>query len=140
MTRCEVEEGIALVTLDRSEKLNALTLEMFADLGATFERLKEDANVRVIIVTGAGSRAFCAGADLTESIPALATGKIGIGSWDAAYLKKEPFFKPVIAAINGLCLRGLRVAAGVRHPGRCGGGALLVSRAQHGLRSSCGGP
>lgn len=62
--------------------------------------------MRVIVVTGAGSCACCAGADLTESIPALATGSIGIESWDAAYLKNEPFFKPVIAAVNGLCLGG----------------------------------
>jgi enoyl-CoA hydratase len=106
MIRCEVDEAIAVITLDRPEKLNALTLAMFAELGAIFGGLKDDASVRAIVITGAGSRAFCAGADLTESIAALATGKIGIESWDAAYLKGEPFLKPVIAAVNGLCLGG----------------------------------
>lgn len=106
MIRCEIGEGVAQVTLDRPQKLNALTLKMFADLGATFDRLRQDDAVRAVVITGAGPRAFCAGADLAEAIPALASGQIGIEAWDAAYLKGQPFLKPVIAAINGLCLGG----------------------------------
>jgi enoyl-CoA hydratase len=57
-------------------------------------------------VTGTGERAFSAGADLTESIAALAEGRFDISRWDDAYLKRSEFFKPVISAVNGLCLGG----------------------------------
>src|SRR6266581_6633344 len=61
--RYEVEEGVCTVTLDRPEKLNALTSTMLGELVAAFDRADADDAVRAVIVTGAG-RAFCAGADL----------------------------------------------------------------------------
>ena len=97
---------VAVVSFNRPEKLNALTLAMYDGLGAAFERAQQDDTVRVIVLTGAGERAFCVGADLTESIPALASGRFDISEWDGAHLKTGRITKPVVAAINGLCLGG----------------------------------
>jgi len=104
--RYTTQGRIALVHFDRPEKLNALTLAMYNDLGAAFERAQNDDAVRVIVLTGTGERAFCVGADLTESIPALASGRFDISEWDGAHMKTGRITKPVIAAINGLCLGG----------------------------------
>lgn len=102
----EFYEGIALVRIDRPEKLNAFTLAMFEQLGQVFLQCRDDPAVRAVLVTGAGERAFSAGADLSESIAALADGRLDISRWDDAYLKRSGFFKPVISAVNGLCLGG----------------------------------
>jgi enoyl-CoA hydratase len=60
----------------------------------------------VVVLAGAGDRAFCVGADLIESIPALASGRMDITAWDPAHLKGARFYKPIVAAIKGLCLGG----------------------------------
>lgn len=116
----QVEHGIARICFNRPEKLNALTLAMYDELGRTFRTAAQDDRVRVVILSGAGERAFCVGADLKESIPALARNEIDISAWDAAHLKSLNIDKPVVCAINGLCMGGgfeimlatdLRVAA-----------------------------
>jgi enoyl-CoA hydratase len=104
--RYDVSEGVATIRIDRPDKLNSLTLAMYDDLGAAFLRARDDEAVRVVLLTGTGERAFCAGADLTDSIPALAAGRFDISRWDDAHLKRRDFFKPVIAAVNGLCFGG----------------------------------
>ena len=81
----EVSGGIAVIKFNRPEKLNTLTLSMYDDLGAAFVRAQEDPKVAVVILTGEGDRAFCVGADLTESIPHLSRGHY-IDEWDAAHL------------------------------------------------------
>lgn len=98
--------AIAIIRFDRPDTLNALTLAMYDELGAAFAEVRDDDSVAVAILTGQGERAFCVGADLTESIPALAEGRFDISEWDAAHQKHTTLFKPVIAAINGLCLGG----------------------------------
>jgi len=103
---CLVEDGVALVTIDRPDKLNALTLKMYDDLADAFARARDDEAVGVVVLTGAGGRAFCVGADLHESIPALAEGRFDISRWDGAHQKHTTLYKPVIAAVNGLCLGG----------------------------------
>lgn len=102
----EVADGIALVTIDRPDKLNALTLQMYDGLGCAFDRARDDDGVGVVVLTGAGDRAFCVGADLHESIPALADGRFDISHWDGAHQKHSSLHKPVVAAVNGLCLGG----------------------------------
>jgi len=102
----EVGDGVATIRFDRPEKLNALTLAMYDDLGAAFDQVREDPRIGVAVLTGAGDRAFCVGADLGESIPALASGRFDISAWDGAHQKHTRLFKPVIAAVNGLCLGG----------------------------------
>ncbi len=61
-----VDAGVAHISFNRPEKLNAMTLAMYGQLGQAFERAQADTAVRVILLTGSGDRAFCAGADLTE--------------------------------------------------------------------------
>jgi enoyl-CoA hydratase len=100
----DVHEGIATITFDRPAKLNAMTLAMYDELGAAFKTAGADDRVRVVILTGAGDRAFCVGADLKESIPALARNDIDISAWDAAHLKGVNIDKPIICAVNGLCM------------------------------------
>jgi enoyl-CoA hydratase/carnithine racemase len=100
----DAQDGIATICFNRPAKLNAMTLAMYDELGAAFQAAAEDDRVRVVILTGAGERAFCAGADLKESIPALARNEIDISAWDAAHLKSLNVDKPIICAVNGLCM------------------------------------
>lgn len=104
--RLERHGAIGLITIDRPEKLNALTLAMYEELGAAFAEVSDDSGIAVALLTGAGERAFCVGADLGESIPALTEDRFDISEWDAAHQKHSTLEKPVIAAINGLCLGG----------------------------------
>lgn len=99
-----VDAGVAHISFNRPEKLNAMTLAMYEQLGQAFGRAQADTAVRVILLTGSGDRAFCVGADLTESIPALAEDRLDISAWDGAHIKQDGFYKPVVAAINGLCM------------------------------------
>jgi enoyl-CoA hydratase/carnithine racemase len=93
-----VDDGVALVTLNRPEKLNAMTAQMGAELGDAMAEADGDDAVRAVVVTGAG-RAFCAGAD-------LGSGKEFAGGWGGVERKYRNVWpmqvrKPVIAAING---------------------------------------
>ncbi|MCK1739575.1 enoyl-CoA hydratase/isomerase family protein [Bradyrhizobium sp. 139] len=97
---------IATVRINRPDKLNALTLAMYDDLGRAFVELKDDDKIRVVVLTSAGDRAFCVGADLTESIPALASDRFDISEWDSAHIKFPGFFKPVVSAVRGMCMGG----------------------------------
>lgn len=104
--RLDRTDRIGVITIDRPEKLNALTLAMYDELGAAFAEVRDDPRIAVAVLTGAGDRAFCVGADLGESIPALTAERFDISEWDAAHQKHSTLEKPVIAAINGLCLGG----------------------------------
>ncbi|QIB69079.1 enoyl-CoA hydratase/isomerase family protein [Aminipila butyrica] len=101
----DVQHGVALITINRPEKLNALTLQMYEELANAFKEAGNSPEVSVCILTGAGEKAFCVGADLTESIPHLAAGHY-ISEWDDAHLKHTPMYKPIIAAVNGFCMGG----------------------------------
>lgn len=102
--RVEIEDGIAVITLDRAEKRNALSGEMMAALGVAYATCDADPDVRVVVLTGAGS-AFCAGADLSP-------GKSPFGAvTDPDSFRSSPVRprawevrKPVIAAINGAAI------------------------------------
>jgi 2-(1,2-epoxy-1,2-dihydrophenyl)acetyl-CoA isomerase len=105
--RYEVREGIATITFDRAEKLNAYTPEMGQEIVAAFEAAKSDDDVRVVILTGDG-RAFCAGVDL-DYLKAHMAGEIkgsGPALGQESFVREWPlelvaYPKPVIAAING---------------------------------------
>jgi enoyl-CoA hydratase/carnithine racemase len=104
---CEIRDGIAYVTVNRPEKLNALNDQVMSDLKACFESLQLDAEVRAVILTGSGEKAFVAGAD----IGVLATqtpveGKERSIRGQAVLDLIENLGKPVIAAINGYALGG----------------------------------
>lgn len=102
----EREGAVALIRFDRPNKLNALTLAMYDELSDAFAEVRDDPAIAATVLTGASERAFCVGADLDESIPALAEGRFDISAWDGAHQKHTSLFKPVIAAVNGLCLGG----------------------------------
>jgi enoyl-CoA hydratase len=103
----EVRNGIAVVTVNRPEKLNALNDVVITELGEVAERLLGDAAVRAAIVTGAGPKAFVAGADIAE----LAGCDSGRGEelsrkGSGIFLRLERSPKPIIAAVNGFALGG----------------------------------
>jgi enoyl-CoA hydratase/carnithine racemase len=104
LIRIDRDDGVAVITLDRPEKRNALSAEMIAGLGAAYSECDTDNGVRVVILTGAGT-AFCAGADLSPGRSPF--GEIS----DPAAFKSSPIRpraweirKPVIAAINGAAI------------------------------------
>lgn len=100
-----VRDGaVATVRFARPDKLNAMTLAMYDDLGRAFVEIGRDDRINAVVLAGAGDRAFCVGADLTESIPALSSGRFDISQWDPAHLKAGTFFKPIISAVRGLCM------------------------------------
>src|SRR5512147_1190933 len=67
----EVSDSVATITLNRPEVLNALTLEIYAQLRDLFEALRYDDDVKAVVITGAGDRAFCSGGDVHKIIGAL---------------------------------------------------------------------
>jgi enoyl-CoA hydratase len=98
---------LAIVTVDRQEKLNALNAEVFTELGEAFDSLRYDDEVRGVIVTGAGDKAFVAGADIGElakmdAMGGVRTSRTGQGIFRAI----ERFPKPVVAAVGGYALGG----------------------------------
>jgi enoyl-CoA hydratase len=104
----ERADGVALVTLNRPKVLNALNALMIAELRRAFATLEADDEVRVAVVTGAGERAFAAGADIAElnALPNAVRGAALARSGQALTLQLERMRKPVIAAVNGYALGG----------------------------------
>lgn len=103
----DVRDRIATVTVNRPDKLNALNAVVIRELGAAAARIAEDPEVRGVILTGAGDKAFVAGADIAElanlaPAAARATAEEGQQVFD----RFEQGRKPVIAAINGFALGG----------------------------------
>lgn len=96
----EVRDGVALITLNRPEQRNAFSGRMGVELGAAYRRFDEEDDVRVLVLTGAGS-AFCAGADLRAGADSFA--KQPDAGFSAAAVDPPAFAlrKPVIAAVNG---------------------------------------
>ena len=101
------KDFIATVTVNREKALNALNPDVLKEIQAAFTQLSEDKDVRAVIVTGAGEKAFVAGADIaamsamTEA-DAMEFGKLGHAAMNAV----DHCNKPVIAAVNGFCLGG----------------------------------
>jgi enoyl-CoA hydratase len=100
------EENKAYITFNRPKALNAMTPEGFEMVGSYFLEAQHDDDIRVIILTGTGDKAFCSGADLKETIPLLLEGKLDQEKSESAMLKNVPVWKPIIAAVNGFCLAG----------------------------------
>ena len=103
----EKKDSIAYVTLNRPKVLNALNNATWHDLRAAFEDARDDATVRGVIVTGAGDKAFIAGADISELATVSAVQAEESSSYGQDVLNfVENLGKPVIAAINGFALGG----------------------------------
>jgi enoyl-CoA hydratase len=98
-------EGVAVVTIDRQEALNALSFDLLDELAAELERLDHDEACRAIVVTGAGTRAFAAGADIRElaiQTPVTLTVEDRFAAWDRIGAVRTP----TIAAVRGFALGG----------------------------------
>jgi enoyl-CoA hydratase len=103
----EVKDLVATVTLNRPQVLNALNTQVFDELDAIFTQLTGDESVRVILLTGAGEKAFAAGADIRELAETdTATGEAKARRGQAVFSRIEACGKPVIALINGFALGG----------------------------------
>jgi enoyl-CoA hydratase len=114
----EVADGVAVLTLNRPKVLNALNAALFAELDAALDALAADDAVRAVIVTGAGEKAFAAGADIHElaAVNGL-EGQALAARGQKLFGKMETLGKPVIAVINGFALGGgceMAMAATIR--------------------------
>ena len=102
----EKKGSVATITINRPDKLNALNPEVRVGVAMALEQIRQDDEVRVAIITGAGEKAFIAGADIAEF-----KGKSGVEGYQYiqtgdVYSVVERFPKPIIAMINGFCLGG----------------------------------
>jgi Enoyl-CoA hydratase/carnithine racemase len=103
---CDIEQHVAVVTINRPP-VNPLNSKVFKELVTIFNELEENSQVRVIILTGSGEKAFVAGADINEMADLDLVGMMNMNRVSReAFSKIENASKPVIAAINGLALGG----------------------------------
>jgi enoyl-CoA hydratase len=103
----EIKEGIAVVTINRPDKLNALNSQTMKEIKNVFTELNNDDGVSVVIVTGSGEKAFIAGADISELNKLnMITGKEFAEKGQEVFNIIENMNKPVIAAVNGFALGG----------------------------------
>jgi enoyl-CoA hydratase len=105
----EKKDGVARITLNRPEAMNAINRTMFLEIGSALDDAEQDGSVRVVVMKGAG-RAFCAGVDLkfaTEELKTLQDQQdlFRLGN-QMALEKMEGLSKPVIAQVHGACLAG----------------------------------
>jgi enoyl-CoA hydratase len=104
---CEDRGQVRVLTIHRPEKLNALNAEVLRDLRAAFSDARADAEVRAVILTGAGEKSFVAGADigeLSEKDPVSGKAQTLLGQAILSEIESMP--KPVVAAVNGFALGG----------------------------------
>lgn len=103
----DIKEHIAIITLNRPEKLNALNHDTLRELNEVFADIKSDESIFVVILTGSGEKAFVAGADISEINKLnILDGKKFAEFGQSVFSMIEKFEKPVIAAINGFALGG----------------------------------
>ena len=115
----ERDGNVAVVTLNRPKVLNALNLQLIRELREAFKALEADPEVRAVVLTGSGEKAFAAGADISE-LNALKSADEGVEvarGGQALTRQIEQMSKPVVAAVNGFALGGgceLAMAADIR--------------------------
>ncbi len=105
---CSIDDGVATIILN-NPPLNLVTLELTRTFAELLDRLAKDPAVRVLLVTGAGERAFCAGSDIREIRDLTAPGAMverKLVKENETYSKLDDFPKPTVAAIRGLALGG----------------------------------
>ena len=105
--KTENKDGVLIITIDRPKVLNALNAQTVAEIGEAFEAARNDDAVKAVVLTGAGEKAFVAGADIGElATMTPITGKQTAETGQRVFRSIERFPKPVIAAVNGFALGG----------------------------------
>ena len=102
----ERRHRVALITVNRPEKRNALNIQTRREGAAALEELREDESIGVVVITGAGDKAFIAGADIAEFAGRTAITQRDVMLGRSLFTAIDAFPKPVIAMINGYCLGG----------------------------------
>jgi E-phenylitaconyl-CoA hydratase len=131
----EVKDSVATIVLNRPEAMNSLDPESLAELNNAFEIANRDENVRVVVLTGNGDKAFCTGSDLKKTMPpkeSFAELTFGKPRWLYPFAGME-IDKPMICAVNGFALAGgmeLALACDIR---------IASSNAQFGQSEVCVG-
>ena len=114
----DVRESIATITLNRPERLNAMDADHYRALSEAWAVVRDDPQIRVAVITGAGERAFTTGADLKSFITATpGMAELMLTQQGQLLNRGLEVWKPVIAAVNGYCLGGgvtLMLAADIR--------------------------
>ncbi|MET7681446.1 enoyl-CoA hydratase/isomerase family protein [Streptomyces sp. NPDC005423] len=100
------DTGVAVVTLDRPEKLNAIDLATAAELAAIWRRLRFDDTVRAVVLTGAGERAFCTGLDRDAVVPQPGSPYMQDDPLLTVGPKANDLWKPVVSAVRGMACGG----------------------------------
>lgn len=101
------DEGIALITINRPERLNAMDAEHYQGLSRAWCTVRDDPAIRVAIITGAGERSFTTGADIKSFLTAPPTmAEMWLTQRDQLLNRGLEVWKPVVAAVNGYCLGG----------------------------------
>jgi enoyl-CoA hydratase len=102
----EQRERVAIITINRPDKRNALNIKTREEGAAALDELRADDGVRVVVITGAGDKAFIAGADIGEFAGRTAITQRDVMTGRSLFTAIDTFPKPVIAMINGYCLGG----------------------------------
>lgn len=104
----KIQDGVAIVTLNRPEAMNAIDPESNAQLLEAWDEVSSNDEIRVLVLTGAGERAFCTGADLKKTMPPADSAARQVFSGGAKHVNFGTLQtdKPVIAAVNGYALGG----------------------------------
>ncbi len=103
----ELENGIFTITINRPDKLNALNKDVIEELGKVIKKVEESNEIKGVILTGAGQKAFVAGADISEFTGlSVAEGRALAKKGQDIFFQFENCSKPVIAAVNGFALGG----------------------------------
>ena len=102
-----IENHVASITINRPDRMNAMDAEHYAGLSAAWERVRDDADIRVAVITGAGEKSFSAGADLKSFLnqqPPL--GELLLTQKNQLLNRGLEVWKPIVAAVNGYCIGG----------------------------------
>lgn len=104
----DLEDGILTITINRPDKMNALNKDVITELGATLDEAITNTDVKAILLTGAGEKAFVAGADISEfsSLDAQGGAALAQRGADLVFDAIETSPKPIVAAVNGFSLGG----------------------------------
>jgi enoyl-CoA hydratase len=102
----ERRDRVAIITINRPEKRNALNIQTREEGAAALDELREDSSVGVVVFTGAGDKAFVAGADIAEFAGRTAITQREVMLGRSLFTAIDSFPKPVIAMVNGYCLGG----------------------------------